>query len=330
MKYQKLLLNRIAEKLAKGETIGYVLSEVLNISLDAAYRRYRCETYFSIGELAKISQHFNISMDELLNPSSDYVRFQYSPLSTFEASMENYFTKLHEHVDALWKQPNPELIISVNNTPFIQLFNFPHLARIKMYFWGRNNLRITSFKNEKFKHTPFPPSILHCGKKTLSKYNEIPSIELYDSELLRGFSKEIYINYLSGAFESEKYVVFLFDQLKKFTAHLKHQAETGKKFIVGAPLPNESVFQLFHNGTLNAISSFYYKTDLSNGLFLAHNYMNTLHTVDKMYVEDTKKMLDFILLNSTSLTATNEVGRNTFFKEIDDQIDYYANKVKRS
>lgn len=161
------------------------------------------------------------------------------------------------------------------------------------------------------------------------KYNELPTTEIYDSELLRGFAREIQVNYHSGSFENPHYALFLFDQLKQFTNHLKNQAEIGRKFIVNAPHNLGGNFQMFHNTTLNAITSTYYKTDIKEGLIIAHNYMNTLHTDNKIYIDDSKRILDYILSHSTSLSQTNESGRESYFNEINTQIDFYMEKVKR-
>lgn len=329
MNYQELLLKKIAEKLGKEESMGYVLSDILSISTDAAYRRFRCETPFTINELAKLGQHFHISLDELLNPSSDFVNFKYKPLEFFKSSLENYFLELHDYVDTISKQSEQELIMTVNNTPFIQLLNFPHLARFKLYFWAKNHLQVSEFKYSKFKHSHFPPGIFNIGRKILTKYNDLPSTEIYDSELLRGFAREIQVNYSSGSFENPHYALFLFDQLKQFTSHLKKQAEIGKKFIVNAPHNLGQNFQLFHNTTLNAITSIYYKTTTKEGLIIAHNYMNTLHTDNKTYIDDSKRTLDYVLSHSASLTLTNESGRDAYFNEIDSQIAFYEDKVRR-
>ncbi len=164
----------------------------------------------------------------------------------------------------------------------------------------------------------------------MNAYNSVPSSEIYDGELLRGFAREIYVNYSSGAFENPHYAIFLFDQLKQFTKHLKHQAELGKKFIYKDSPTNGANFQMFYNKTLNAITSTYYKTTNHEGLIITHNYMNTLHTDNQTYVSDSKKILDYVLAHSAPLSLTNESGREAFFNEIDTQIDFYANKVRRN
>ena len=47
---------------------------------------------------------------------------------------------------------NPSLFISVNDTPILQLFNFPHLTRFKFFFWAKSYLKIEHYKDKKFKY----------------------------------------------------------------------------------------------------------------------------------------------------------------------------------
>ena len=62
---QTTLLQIIKERIVGSDTIGNVLADVLHISSDAAYRRNRNETPFTIHEVQKLCKHFNISFDAL-------------------------------------------------------------------------------------------------------------------------------------------------------------------------------------------------------------------------------------------------------------------------
>ena len=57
---QSDLLNLVRVKLSGGDSMGYVLSDVLHVSQDAAYRRLRGETALTIFEVQKICKAFDI------------------------------------------------------------------------------------------------------------------------------------------------------------------------------------------------------------------------------------------------------------------------------
>lgn len=331
MNYQKLLLSTISDRLSEGESIGQNLADILCISIDSAYRRYRGETPLTINEVAKISQHFGISIDTLFNPSGAYVNFYYKPLKNYKLALDNYLSGIHKYFTQISSQQMPHLTITINNTHFLQLLNFPHLARFKLHFWAKNHLRAAEFSEKKFKRTKFPDKAFQIGKEILAMYNGIPTVEIYDPEFLKGFAREIYFNYESRAFEDDHYALFLLEQLKKCISHIKRQCELGQKFIYGSGVPeNGNQLDVYYNETLNAVTSFYYKTMQSEGLVMAHNYLNTLHTTDRIYVRDTKEILSYLCASSSQISRINEKDRNKFFEQIDMQVDAYILKIKNS
>lgn len=329
MDIQPSLILLLKQRIGKDEVLASVLSELLNMSLDAAYRRLRCQTLFSINELEKISRHFGISIDALFQVAKRNVTFDYSPLENFTSNMESYLKEIRDSLLFVKNQGNPELIITVNNTPFFQLFNFPYLVRFKLYFWGKTHLELKEYQNVKFKHERFSDEAFALGKELLTVYNSIPSKEIFDPELMRGFAREIYYYYEAQQFEDPLYAVWLYDKMLQFIEHLRDQAKIGKKFIYNtqAPLTGNN-FEMYHNETLNSITSFCYTTAKSSGLFLAHNFMNSLHTTNESYVSDTKNTLNCIISNSSKISETNEKERNAYFAELIKLIEAYKKKIK--
>ena len=60
----------------KGNLPGHIsmvddLAEVLDISTDSAYRRIRGEKPINLEEMAKLSSHYKVSLDNFLNLQSD-------------------------------------------------------------------------------------------------------------------------------------------------------------------------------------------------------------------------------------------------------------------
>lgn len=140
MEYQKRLLELIQEKTGKA-SIGRVLMETLDISREAAYRRYRCEKPFSLSELIKIRQRFNISIDGLLENTKTTVLFNYRQGNNADFSLEAYLDEIRYSLEQLAAVGDSRIILTINNTPFLQLFHFPELLRFQLYFWSKNFCR---------------------------------------------------------------------------------------------------------------------------------------------------------------------------------------------
>ncbi|MFN5878741.1 MAG: hypothetical protein ACK44B_07740 [Flavobacteriales bacterium] len=327
--YQSEIFEIIKRKLKGNESIGNLVGDILYISQDAAYRRYRCETQLTIYELEKLSKHFDISLDSLFGKNKSKVLFDFQPLSEIDFSMDSYLERYVVGLKTIKAHKNPEMIITVNNTPLFQLLNFPHLIRFKLFFWAKTHLQVKEFQNVLFKYEKISDSTFNIGKDILFHYNTIPSKELYDPELLRGFAREIYYYYNAHQFEDPSYAIILLNTLEKFLEHLKDQAARGKKFIYGTQAPaSGNAFEMYHNETFNAATTIYYRNDEYEGIHFAHNLMNSLHTTDPIYIADSLGILKKQLANSSMISIVNEKERNSYFHKVSDMISGFRKKIE--
>lgn len=67
MKYQEAFLRAIRSKIPKSVSLIDEIATVLQISYDASHRRISEKSKFSIDETIKLSDHFNISLDNLFS-----------------------------------------------------------------------------------------------------------------------------------------------------------------------------------------------------------------------------------------------------------------------
>jgi hypothetical protein len=209
---QVTLFQLIKQKLAGEDALGLALSDVLNISPDAVYRRYRNETALTINEVKKLCAHFNISFDALCEMGEGKVIFTYPPLNTYDFSMESYLEGILIGFQRLKSLGSPEMILSINNVSMFQLMNFPHLVRFKLFFWAKTHLQIPDLKETLFTHEKTSETAFHYGKEILQIYNAIPSKEIYDLEYMRGFLRQIEYYFKAHLFAEPEYALFLCDR----------------------------------------------------------------------------------------------------------------------
>ncbi len=327
--HQTALFEIIKRKLDGKDSLGHVLSEVLSISQDAVYRRYRGETQLTIFELEKLSKHFGISLDSLFELNKNTILFNFQPLEVYEFSMARYLEKILDGLKLIKSQKNPELIITVNNIPMLQLLNFPHLVRFKLYFWAKTHLEMKEFKGQPFAYEKLPEETFAIGQEVLRLYNSIPSKELYDASFLRGFTREVYYYFHAQHFADPGYAIYLLELLERFVNHLESQAAIGKKFTFGTEPPaSGNDFAMFHNETLNGNGATLYKTDEHTGLYITHNLLNFLHTTDEVYVQDSLNVMNKQMANSSVISAVNEKERNSYFFKVKNMIANTRKKME--
>ena len=73
---QDFLFQRISEMLSPHITMVDAISEILHVSSDSAYRRIRGDTPLVLSEVRQLCNHFNLSLDQLLNVKSGSILFQ--------------------------------------------------------------------------------------------------------------------------------------------------------------------------------------------------------------------------------------------------------------
>lgn len=326
---QTTLFQLLKQKIAGEDSLGNALSDILNISPDAVYRRYRNETPLTIQEVKKICGHYNISFDALCEFGNGKVVFSYPPLDTFDFSLESYLEGILQAFQKLKTLSSPEIILSVNNIQLFQLLNFPQLVRFKLYFWAKTHLQISAYKDLPFKHEKTSDTAFSLGKEILQIYNSIPSQEIYDPEFMRGFLRQIHYYYNAHLFEDPEYAVFLYDRVLMLSSHIREQANIGKKFMFGTQAPaNGNDFKMYLNETINSDATFFYQSKELQGLYLTHNIMNYLETTNENYVNDSKLIIDKQLANSSLISIVNEKERNNFFFEFERTINSFKKKIE--
>jgi hypothetical protein len=326
---QEELFRLVKERIVGRDSLGSALSDVLHLSPDAIYRRYRGESTLSIQEAMRLANHFGISLDALSEIGSGTVSFKYTPLNAYDFSLESYLEGILTSFDQLKNLSDPKVILSVNNTHFFQLLNFPQLVRFRLFFWAKTHLHIADYRNQLFKHEKTTERAFSLGKEILQRYNSIPSIEIFDPELMRGFMRQIYYYYKAHMMEDPEYALFLCDRVLLMAKHLKDQAIQGKKFIYGTSAPDfGNEFQMYLNETINADATFYYTSKEATGIYLTHNVMNYLHTSELGYVADTKQIIDKQLANSSLISVVNEKERNNFFFDFEKMILSFRKKIE--
>lgn len=326
---QTTLFQLLKHKIAGEESLGNALSDLLSISPDAVYRRFRNETPLTIQEVRKICKHYSISFDALCEIGDGKVVFSYPPLNTFDFSLESYLEGILMAFQKLKSLSAPEMILSVNNVHLFQLLNFPQLVRFKLYFWAKTHLQIPDYKNQAFRHEKTSDNAFSLGKEILQIYNAIPSKEIYDFDFMRGFMRQIQYYYNAHLFEDPEYALFLHDRILLMSSHIREQATCGKKFVFGTQAPaSGNGFEMYLNETINSDVTFYYQSKEQKGLYLTHNVMNYLETTNESYVSDSKMIIDKQLANSSLISVVNEKERNNFFHEFDRTIKSFRKKIE--
>ncbi|MEZ4851838.1 MAG: hypothetical protein R3B93_25145 [Bacteroidia bacterium] len=151
---QSLLFDKIKEKLPPYEALVGVITDILNIGIDGAYRRIRGNTLLKLDEVIILCKEFRISIDELLQAAdNNTVVFSPSGLENAHMDFEDYLKNMLEIINYIQRKKVKRSFFAAKDIPIFHLFQFPDLAMFKMFFW----------RNTIFNDPPFPKKDLKSG-----------------------------------------------------------------------------------------------------------------------------------------------------------------------
>lgn len=327
---QQTIFDTIKRRLPVDQKLSDVIQTDLSISADATYRRLRGDVPLTIYETKILIEKYNISFDNIGEFKKNKVVFNYKPLSDIEFNFEGYLTNLRDSLREAKKLNNPHIFISVNDTPMLQLFNFPHLTKFKFFFWAKSYLQIEQYQGLKLKQEKIDTNVLQIGIEAHNLYNSIPTTELYCPEALRGVLRQIEYYFEADLFEDTNYVLLLLDNLLELSNHMKHQAELGHKFVYGNEPNNapNTKLNMYYNDTYLPDNTYYIQHNEGAHTFFTHNIMNTIATADPVYNKDTKLILDQLIENSTLISVNNFKERNKFFAALNRTITNFKKRIE--
>ena len=307
---QENLLNEIKDK-SEGKLVD-ILIETLHISLDSAYRRIRLEKILTLDEIIKISNKYNISIDNLIShDSSESVLFSF-PFKSSQFDLEEYFEKILNHLKKV-KEGNGIMYYSAKDIPIFHFFQDKKLLAFKFHYWLNTMNHEDEIMEKEFNYDFLPASIASLTKKIYTIYTQINTHEIWNYETLTRSSSQITYYYEMGII-NKKQARELQIRLVDFIDHIEYECKIGKKyFIDNEPMSTDENYYLYYNEIMAADNSIYAEYGNKKESFLPHIVLNYMTTDNLQYSEYNKSVFDTVIDKSTLITKVNEKDRRRFF-----------------
>lgn len=167
----KKIIDVIKANLPEGENVQQLM-DILSIGKESAYRRLRGDVLFTFDEVAKISQRFNISIDNMVGMLNNKAVFN---LNFMEPRNENNNNiKLESQVAAFKEMQKARYNIAryvVNNIPYNFYLSYKNISKFKYFKWlyqvniGSNTLS--------YKELELSAEVRDLQKRFISESNNI-------------------------------------------------------------------------------------------------------------------------------------------------------------
>jgi transcriptional regulator with XRE-family HTH domain len=322
---QSTFLDQVRKRLPSNMSFVDELAEVLNVSRDSAYRRMRGETVLSLDEVRKICNHFKVSLDYLLSPAAEMVSFQLRALEEGEFTFRNFLKSVVENLEMISGFPDKHLTYHAKDLPIFHFFQYPDLARFKVYFWIKTFSPNAKFAGEKYYPEFVPHDLITIGERIWSKYANINSTEIISHEILNITLRQIQFAYDCSLIDRTS-AKNLCEDCTRLLNHLREQAEGGVKNSYGTK-DNGAKLDLYLNEVLIGDNSVFFKMADKRVTFITHNNFNILATSQELFCEMTEKHLINMMNKSTLISNSAAKERSRFFNELLEKVQRVKEKL---
>ena len=301
------------------------VASILNISNDSAYRRIRGEKPISFEETKRLSAHFHVSIDQLLNLQTDASTFSTKYVTSENFDFEKYLEQMLKDMQYIASFKEKEIVYHSKDIPVFHYFSFPELAAMKYFFWMKVLLQFPDLVNKNFSFDFKKNPILDIGRKVISMYNTIPAAEIMSIENINTTLRQI--EYLKETYMiSEPDLKVIYDQLHDMTDHLSRQAEAGVKFLPGEqPNANSGEYKLYVNDFVIGDNSIIVTMNGNKASFYVHNHLNYLIISDPRFTGYHNNFVQNVMKKSILISGVGEKYRARFFYLIHEKIEQCRN-----
>ncbi len=326
LNYQEKFVSKLKSIVASNLNLAEELADLLNISNDSVYRRLRGQSAFTIDEVGKISEKYDLPMESIFSTSKEHVSFNFNPLY---AQTNNFFTYMRWYADYLTSLagvPGTRIIYAADDVPVLRHFNFPNLAAFKAFYWSKAVLNINYLPNDKFKLNAIPPELVELNKKTALAYAKLDCTEIWTNETITSTLKQVQYYWECNFFESNADVLLIINEIRQMIHQMNKECEDNEnenRQRIGHFMLYNSDVMIGNNCVLVEPGN----PQHSKRVFLGYNTFNTLSTTDNAFIDETSAWMNNLLKKSILLTGSGEKQRSIFFRKMLEKLNGLENTI---
>ncbi|MDR0748572.1 MAG: hypothetical protein LBF62_03240 [Tannerellaceae bacterium] len=311
----KLLIDKIFEKLPSDVNPVDYLMNVLHISRKSIYRRKKGELPFSFDEIVILSKELDFSIDELIAIDNENQAIFTHKADTLFDQKETFISMLDKYLEFYKKAAQAksyEGVFTMNRILLIYALNTTHLFKFLYYMWIYQGHHIPL--NFRYSEMILPPEILALSKKVWEYVRSVGNTTIILNELIfKNIFNEITYYYQKELLTSGEYIQ-LKDELLAYIKQLEVVVSLGTNNY-------GSNYAIYLSKLSIESNSCYYKIDDNIESSFWVFGISPIHTNNNFVPTSHKKWIDSLKKYSILISQSNELLQSKFFNE---QYNYIA------
>jgi len=321
---QENLLNALKLRVHKKLSFINLISSILNIGYDAAYRRVTNKTTLSLNEAVILARHFNLSLNQLFN-TGDRQSFLITKSKNIgnRAELEKYFISAYNKLNSLLKGNNANIYYCANDLPVFYFMDNTILSKFKNYVWL--NLLDSKFSNSKksFKEFNQTKSLNQACKNVGAIYNQFNIIEIWNANILDKTFMQIFHYFQIGLLKLSDAIIIC-TELEIIIKKIEADARIGHK----KETDNKTKFTLYNNEILSLGNQILIKSNDTIITLTPYSLLSYYIITNPEICNDLEISFKKQLEISNLLSSSEEKGRSLFFNKLYQKIGQLKNQLK--
>jgi len=322
---EKRLFEEIQKNLPSQYVLVDVISEVLEIGIDSAYRRIRCTKLLNFKEVCALCQHFSISIDMLMGVKDNH-QFDciYRPINLSAPNeYQNYILAFSSIFRKMRASGDLSILMSATDIPVFHLISHKELTFFKLYTWDHSVYNYKGYFEDFIKKFETPEIINYFQKINLD-YELTSSAEIWTDSSIDTTLKLIGYYFEIGMFASKDLSLLLCEQILNILDKLQKWTENSSKSNCITPfqlyvseIELENTYCLMkQSGIINCIVKLF--------------TINHLHVLDKEFCLEAENWLTKLSKRSALLCGNSEKERIKFFHLQRQKVRFLMDKIQGS
>ena len=320
---QQELFRYLKESLPSHLSLVDELCHLLDLSADSVYRRIRGEKPIDLIELKRICEHYNVSIDQLLQLKNDSVLFQ-------APGIMNDATPFVDHIKGMLAQfkyfnsfKHGDIYYLCKDAPFWYFYLFPEMAAFKTFFWSKTINNEPALMDKSFSLEEYPFEDCYAiGQQILEEHSRMNTIELWNLESIHSSINQVAYYRDAGIFRDKKDLVAVVDSFIQMLDHLQAQAAKGVKFMPGATdVAHRGPVQFYVNELILGNNTILLNLDDKKISMITYSVFSYLITRDERFAAKAFATFNTLLSRSTLVSKSGEKDRNRFFNTLRDKVN---------
>lgn len=326
---QVLFFQHLKSSLPAHISVAEHVADLLQISIDSAYRRIRGEKSISFDELQKLCTNYNISLDQFVHIQNDAIVFNGRTATSTRFNFEDYLKSVLNNVEHMNSFNKKEMMCLNKDIPIFYHFLYPELAAFKSFFWMRSILNYPEYVNKTFNvEENINERIKQTGVQLAAAYSMLPSQEVWNIESINSTIRQIEYYKDTRVFTSRSDIITLYKCLERTMDYIQRQAECGYKISPDGKQVNKHVsYKMYVNEFIPGDNSILAQLNNTRVVYLNHSVINFLLTKDPSFCDYTWQHFQNIIKKSTLISEVGEKERSRFFNMIKEKINARKNAL---